>query len=194
MTASDLTDDDWQRLDAEAKAALEAVIAAAENSGAYTSLGYKGGNVYAFPTENGVAWGMIGGESGTIITRGERGLGRKVKEDDEDEEQQQATQIAPAASEECRVFDGAADYYSIALTHAGSDENMFSAIFAALVQDAAIDAEIARRIAGAYTGETSAWPTREAALGAIETHFYAQRRAVTASRDGQARTHQGGAR
>jgi hypothetical protein len=192
MTASDLTDDDWQRLDTEAKAALEAVIAAAENSGAYTSVGYEGGEVYAFPTENGVAWGMIGGESGTVIARGERGLGRKVKEDDEDQ-QQQDNQIVPAAGEERRVFDGAAAY-SVALTHAGSDENMFSAIFAALMRDAAIDRETAQRIAGAYTGEDSAWPTREAALGAIETHFYAQRQMVTASQDGQARTHHGGAR
>jgi hypothetical protein len=192
MTASDLTDDDWQRLDTEAKAALEAVIAAAENSGAYTSVGYEGGEVYAFPTENGVAWGMIGGESGTVIARGERGLGRKVKEDDEDQ-QQQDNQIVPAAGEERRVFDGAAAY-SVALTHAGSDENVFSAIFAALMRDAAIDRETARRIAGAYTGENSAWPTREAALGAIETHFYAQRQVVTASQDGQARTHHGGAR
>jgi len=53
MTASDLTDDEWQRLDAEAKAALEAVIAAAENSGAYTSIGYEGGEVYAFPEYQG---------------------------------------------------------------------------------------------------------------------------------------------
>ncbi|MEJ2229342.1 MAG: hypothetical protein P8Y67_14220, partial [Alphaproteobacteria bacterium] len=174
MTASDLTDDEWQRLDAEAKVALEAVIAAAENSGAYTSIGYEGGEVYAFPTENGIAWGMIGGENGTVIARGERGLGRKVKEDDEDEEQQQATQNAPATGEGCRVFEGAAAY-SVALTHAGSDENAFNTVFAALMRDAAIDAETAQRIAGAYTGEDSAWPTREAALGAIETHFYAQR-------------------
>lgn len=193
MTASDLTDDDWQRLDAEAKAALEAVIAAAENSGAYTSVGYEGGEVYAFPTENGVAWGMIGGESGTVIARGERGLGRKVKEDDEDEEQQQTTQIVPATGERCCVFEGAAAY-SVALADAGSNENVFSGIFAALMRDTAIDAETVRRIAGAYTGEDNAWPTREAALGAIETHFYAQRQAVTASQDGQARTHQGGAR
>jgi hypothetical protein len=192
MTASDLTDDEWQRLDAEAKAALEAVIAAAENSGAYTSIGYEGGEVYAFPTENGIAWGMIGGENGTIIARGERGLGRKVREDEEDE-QQQVDQIAPAAGERRRVFEGAAAY-SVALAHAGSDENVFSAIFSALMRDAAIDRETARHIAGAYTGEDSTWPTREAALGAIETHFYAQRQAVTASNDGQARTHHGGAR
>ena len=192
MTASDLTDDDWQRLDAEAKAALEAIIAAAENSGAYTSVGYEGGEVYAFPTENGIAWGMIGGESGTVIARGERGLGRKVREDDEDE-QQQATEIAPAAGAEVRIFEGATAY-STALTHAGGDENMFSAIFGALMRDAAIDAETVRRIAQLYTGDDSAWPTRDAALGAIETHFYAQRQAVTASQDGQVRTHQGGAR
>ncbi|MEJ2229256.1 MAG: hypothetical protein P8Y67_13740, partial [Alphaproteobacteria bacterium] len=190
MTASDLTDDEWQRLDAEAKVALEAVIAAAENSGAYTSIGYEGGEVYAFPTENGIAWGMIGGENGTVIARGERGLGRKIREDDEDEQHQDG-QIAPPAGEERRVFDGAAAY-SVALVHADSDENVFSAIFAALMRDAAIDAETAQRIAGAYTGEDSAWPTREAALGAIETHFYAQRQTVSASNDGQARTHQGG--
>jgi hypothetical protein len=61
-----------------------------------------------------------------------------------------------------------------ALLGAGTDERRFHDVFRALQTNGAIDRDVAIAIARAFTGKDAAWPSREAALGAIETHFYDQ--------------------
>lgn len=61
-----------------------------------------------------------------------------------------------------------------ALSTAGTDEATFGAAFSQLSADHSLTAEDAALIACAYTGEDGGRETREAALGRIETEFYAR--------------------
>jgi hypothetical protein len=63
-----------------------------------------------------------------------------------------------------------------ALFGAGTDERRFHDVFRSLQTNGAIDRDAASAIARTFTGKDAAWPSREAALGAIETHFYDQSR------------------
>ncbi len=72
------------------------------------------------------------------------------------------------------LFAQSAAQHLSALNAAGPDEAAFGAAFSQLTADDSITTREAVLIAGAYTGEDGGWETREAALGRIETEFYAR--------------------
>jgi hypothetical protein len=74
-----------------------------------------------------------------------------------------------------------------ALMGAGSDEERFDDVFRAMQMNGAVDRDAAIAIARGFTGKDGGWATREAALGAIETHFYAQSRGQEAQEQAPAR-------
>ena len=74
-----------------------------------------------------------------------------------------------------------------ALIGAGSNEERFDEVFRAMQINGAVDRDAAIAIARGFTGKDGAWPTREAALGAIETHFYEQSRGQEAQEQAPAR-------
>ena len=63
-----------------------------------------------------------------------------------------------------------------ALIGAGLNEARFDGVFRALQTNMAVDRGTAIAIARGFTGKDRGWATREAALGAIEAHFYEQSR------------------
>ena len=73
------------------------------------------------------------------------------------------------------------------LIGAGSNEERFDEVFRAMEVNGAVDRDAAIAIARGFTGKDGAWPTREAALGAIETHFYEQSRGEEAQQQAPAR-------
>jgi hypothetical protein len=74
-----------------------------------------------------------------------------------------------------------------ALLSAGSDEAHFDEAFRAVQTNGAFDSGAAIAIARGFTGKDGGWPTREAALGAIESHFYQQSRREAAQGQAPAR-------
>jgi hypothetical protein len=189
---NDFADEQWNRLDAETKAAVEAAIAEAENTGHHVSRGFGTGRVSAEPTERGIVWLVIGGDTGNTIARGERGLGNRLKPgegEDEDEDERNAKADADAGEQDTAAAlpSGAQSHSPLgtsgavhleALRAAGKDEVRFGNALAALRADAGIDQATAVAIASAYAEAAGDWGTREEALGAIETHFYGQQAAT----------------
>ena len=183
---SDFADEEWNRLDAETKAEVETVIAEAENTGHHVSRGFRTGRVCAEPTERGIAWQVIDGDTGNTIMRGERGVGNKLKGGDEEDERKAKADASegdviaahsPGAHVSSPLGTSGAVHLE-ALRAAGKDEVRFGNALAALRADAAIDQSMAVAIACAYAETAGDWVTREEALGAIETYFYDQQAAT----------------
>ena len=92
------------------------------------------------------------------------------------------------------------DDHLSALHRAGGDEAQFHAAFERLQADPLVDANVAGAIAcwsrsdkhrdavaNAVTGTAEKWPTRNAALGAIESSFYAQPQSQQTAQQGHGR-------
>ena len=170
-------EDEWNKLDADTKTALEAVIMAAEIGGQYTTQGYRLGDVYAYPVEGGIAWGVKGGDEGSEIARGVKTKAREhvctAERDDRNEKSQTNGHVGGHVNETVQeTYDRT---HVISLRKAGVDEQRFDNAFRTLVTDLAVDLNALLAIANAYTGGDGGWTTREEALGAIEIHFYQQR-------------------
>jgi len=179
---------EWAKLDEVAKVVARDVVAEALETGQSARIDHGGAEVYAYPHPGGgIAWGLNGATTGNNEARGILS-GQELAE--ELNKRRSAQNGGGLAEPDNAALSDAAgkrltpeeDKHLGALRKAGVDEDAFHSAFSRLASDPGVKDSTLLDIAKAYAGEHQALHGRQAALGAIETAFYAGQKQATQSR------------
>ena len=179
---------EWAKLDEAAKAVARDVVAEALETGQSARVDHGGAEVYAYPHPGGgIAWGLNGATTGNNEARGILSGQELAEELNKRRSAQNGGGLAEpdnAARSDAagKRLNPEEDKHLGALRKAGVDEDAFHSAFSNLASDPGVKDSTLLDIAKAYAGEHQALHGRQAALGAIETAFYAGQKQAAQSR------------